>query len=51
LTISDTAGSHGFDRFRPFSYTNATFFLVCFDLSDPASLREVEEKWVPEIRW
>ncbi|KAI9354573.1 P-loop containing nucleoside triphosphate hydrolase protein [Zopfochytrium polystomum] len=50
-TLVDTSGSHSLDRLRPYSYEGATGFLVCFSVGDPASLQEVTEKWVPEIKY
>ncbi|KAJ3114538.1 GTP-binding protein Rho1 [Nowakowskiella sp. JEL0407] len=47
----DTAGAEAFDRLRPFSYTDAAEAIVCFSLNSPESLKEVEEKWVPEIKY
>ncbi|KAJ3056333.1 GTP-binding protein Rho1 [Rhizophlyctis rosea] len=49
--LCDTAGAVAFDRLRPFSYEGATSFLVCFAVDSHVSLREVEDKWVPEIRY
>ncbi|KAJ3154798.1 hypothetical protein HDU89_008038 [Geranomyces variabilis] len=51
LELADTAGSYEFDRLRPFSYDNADAFIIAFAVDDPLSLENVEEKWVPEVRY
>ncbi|KAJ3020796.1 hypothetical protein HKX48_000177 [Thoreauomyces humboldtii] len=51
LTLLDTAGSSGFDRLRPMSYAGITAFVVCFAVDERRSLRDVEERWVPELRY
>ena len=37
-------------RLRPLSYPNTTVFLVCFSIGHPRSFKNVQEKWVPEIK-
>ncbi|KAJ3167270.1 hypothetical protein HDU87_001698 [Geranomyces variabilis] len=51
LELADTAGSYEFDRLRPFSYDHADAFIIAFSVDDPLSLENVEEKWVPEVRY
>ncbi|KAJ3146685.1 Rho GTPase [Geranomyces michiganensis] len=51
LELADTAGSYEFDRLRPFSYDNADAFVIAFAVDDPLSLENVEEKWLPEVRY
>ena len=38
------------DTLRPHLYTSTTVFLVCFSIVDPRSFKNVQEKWVPEIK-
>ncbi|KAJ3271054.1 hypothetical protein HDU76_011088, partial [Blyttiomyces sp. JEL0837] len=42
--LTDTSGSKSLDRLRPYSYENATGFLICFAVDDPDSMLEVSEK-------
>ncbi|KAJ3274756.1 GTP-binding protein Rho1, partial [Borealophlyctis nickersoniae] len=51
LELWDTAGSEELDRLRPFSYDQADVYIVCFDVGEPRSLLNVEDKWVPEVRY
>ena len=46
----DTAGQEDYDRLRPLSYPQTDVFLVCFAVTSPSSFKNVEEKWIPEIR-
>eukprot|EP01130_Rhizamoeba_saxonica_P016412 TRINITY_DN7581_c0_g1_i1.p1 TRINITY_DN7581_c0_g1~~TRINITY_DN7581_c0_g1_i1.p1 ORF type:complete len:678 (+),score=138.23 TRINITY_DN7581_c0_g1_i1:112-2145(+) len=50
LGLWDTAGQEDYDRLRPLSYPQTDVFLICFDVSRPASLENVRAKWFPEIR-
>lgn len=50
LALWDTAGQEDFDRLRPLSYGNTDVFLLCFSVVQPVSLRNVLEKWVPELK-
>ncbi|GBB87931.1 hypothetical protein RclHR1_14420002 [Rhizophagus clarus] len=47
--LSDTAGQEDYDRLRPLSYLQTDVFLICFSVMSPNSLRNIEEKWYPEI--
>ncbi|XP_062517541.1 rho-related GTP-binding protein RhoA-B-like isoform X2 [Corticium candelabrum] len=49
LTLFDTAGHTAYDRLRPLSYPDCDVVLVCFDLSQPGGIKEVEAKWIPEL--
>lgn len=49
LNLWDTAGQEEYDRLRPLSYPQTDIFLVCFSISERSSLRNVVDKWYPEI--
>ncbi|XP_076442035.1 cdc42 homolog [Babylonia areolata] len=51
LWLCDTAGQEEFDRLRVMSYTDTQIFLLCFSVTDPASLHNVAEKWLPEVQF
>ncbi|KAI8917697.1 P-loop containing nucleoside triphosphate hydrolase protein, partial [Powellomyces hirtus] len=51
ISILDTAGAPAFDRLRPFSYPGIGIFVVCFAVDDRRSFRDVEDKWVPELKY
>jgi len=50
LGLWDTAGQEDYDRLRPLSYPQTDVFLICFSVISTASLQNVKNKWVPEIR-
>jgi len=50
LVFWDTAGDESYDRFRPWCYSDADVFLVCYSTVDPTSLTNVYQKWIKEIR-
>ena len=35
---------------RPLSYPNTSIFLLCFSVVSPASLENVHDKWIPELK-
>jgi len=49
LSLWDTAGQEDYARLRPLSYANTNVFLICFSLESRASLKNVKQKWVPEL--
>ncbi|QLQ79444.1 hypothetical protein HG537_0C00910 [Torulaspora globosa] len=49
LNLWDTAGQEEYDRLRPLSYPQTDIFLVCFSISERSSLKNVVDKWYPEI--
>ncbi|KAJ3185762.1 hypothetical protein HDU85_001121 [Gaertneriomyces sp. JEL0708] len=51
IELCDTSGDEALDRLRPFSYDEVDIFLICFSLDNRKSLENVEEKWVPEVRY
>ena len=50
LGLMDTAGQEDYDRIRPLSYPNTDIFLICFSISSKASLNNVKNKWLTEVR-
>ena len=50
LCLWDTAGQEAYDRLRPLSYPNTDIFLVCFSVDNPASLHNIELKWIHELK-
>jgi len=48
--LFDTAGQEDYDRLRPLSYPQTDVFLVCFAVDRPASLENVRQRWLPELR-
>ncbi|CAF2099647.1 unnamed protein product [Rotaria magnacalcarata] len=49
LTLFDTAGQEDFDRLRPLSYNDTNIVLICFNIDNQTSAKNVTEKWYPEI--
>ncbi|KAF7726960.1 Rho GTPase [Apophysomyces ossiformis] len=50
LSLWDTAGQEDFDRLRPLSYPDTDVILICFAIDTPASLLNVQDRWLPEVR-
>ncbi|XP_033732152.1 rho-related protein racA-like [Pecten maximus] len=50
VALWDTAGQEDYDRLRPLSYPQTDVFFLCFSVESRASLMNVTDKWVPEIR-
>ena len=50
LKLWDTAGQEGYDRLRPMAYTQTDVFLICYSIDSISSFKNVNLKWVPEIR-
>ena len=49
LSLWDTAGQEEFDRLRSLSYDDTHAIMLCFSVSSPDSLENVEGKWIQEI--
>ncbi|EDQ98345.1 uncharacterized protein LACBIDRAFT_169236, partial [Laccaria bicolor S238N-H82] len=49
LAVRCTAGQEDYDRLRPLAYPDAHVILICFDIANPVSLDNVEEKWIHEV--
>ncbi|UYV60477.1 RND3 [Cordylochernes scorpioides] len=43
-------GAEAYDNIRPLAYKDVKVFLVCFAVSEPATLESIINKWYPEIR-
>ncbi|KAL8589843.1 Rho GTPase [Nucella lapillus] len=50
LGLFDTAGQEEYSTLRTLSYPETSVFLTAFSVVMPASLKNLEHKWVPEIR-
>eukprot|EP01111_Echinosteliopsis_oligospora_P016600 TRINITY_DN6962_c0_g1_i4.p1 TRINITY_DN6962_c0_g1~~TRINITY_DN6962_c0_g1_i4.p1 ORF type:complete len:203 (-),score=58.12 TRINITY_DN6962_c0_g1_i4:104-712(-) len=50
LGLWDTAGQEDYDRLRPLSYLQTDAFLLCFSSVNPATMENVTQKWVPELK-
>ena len=50
LELWDTAGQEDYDALRPLSYPETDVFLICFSIAYRASLCNVEQKWLPELK-
>ena len=51
LKIYDTSGEEAGDGYelRKFVYPEADAVLICFDLTSPTSIDNVERRWIPEV--
>ena len=50
LCIYDTSGSEMDFQLRSLCYPECDAVLVCFDLTDPYSFKNVENVWIPELK-
>lgn len=39
-----------YDRLRPLSYAQTSVFLLIYSITDPKSLEQIQDKWVPEMK-
>ena len=44
LALWDTGGDESFDRIRPLAYPDSHVILICFNIANPDSLDNVQEK-------
>ncbi|KZT59396.1 hypothetical protein CALCODRAFT_493744 [Calocera cornea HHB12733] len=49
LDVCDTAHHDEFSRLRAMTYSDTNAVLICFGIDNPASLENVQEKWIPEV--
>ena len=49
LDLTDTAGKEDYDQLRLLSYPQTDVFLLCYSISNRASLGAIVTKWHPEI--
>lgn len=42
--LSDTSGNEGHDRLRALDYLDVDVYCICFDIGNPDSLDNIEEK-------
>lgn len=50
IDLNDTAGQEDFERLRPLAYPGTDAFIMLYDISNPISLLNIFEKWIPEVR-
>jgi len=50
LVLWDTPGDDDYDQMRPLSYPDTDVFLLCYSTVDPASLTNLWQKWLKEVR-
>ena len=45
----DTCAQEDYDRLRPLFYPNTNIFIICCDLARGYSVKNVKNKWIPEL--
>ena len=50
LALWETKGEEIYDRARPLAFPGTDVILMCFSIDNPDSLKNVTEKWTPEVR-
>jgi small GTP-binding protein len=50
LQLWDTAGQEDYKKIRLLSYPQTDIFVICFSLVSQASLENVQNMWIPEIK-
>ncbi|KAJ6255020.1 hypothetical protein M0813_11806 [Anaeramoeba flamelloides] len=50
LGLWNTAGQEDYDRLRPLSYPGTDVFVVCFSLVSKTSFKNINSKWIQEIK-
>lgn len=38
------------ERLRPLAYPGTSMFMLCFDVTNPASFKNIKDSWITEIR-
>lgn len=49
IAFWDSPGSPDYDRVRPLDYASTDVFVLCFSVDQSDSLRNLREKWLPEV--
>lgn len=50
LELWDTPGQEDYARLRALSYPDTDVILMCFSIDSPESLKNISEKWTPEVK-
>ena len=50
MSLFDTAGQEDYDNLRKLAYNDTDIYIICFSVVNEDSFRNVETRWVPEIR-
>ena len=50
LLLFDTAGQEDYETLRKIAYVDTDIILLCFNVTDTVSFKNIEIKWAPEIR-
>ncbi|QLL33775.1 hypothetical protein HG536_0F01000 [Torulaspora globosa] len=50
LALWDTGGQEEYNRLRPLSYSEVDILMVCYSVGSKASLQNVEDLWMPEVK-
>ena len=50
LSLWDTTGMDHYETLRLVAYPVSNIVLICFDISRPSSLDNVQDKWISEVR-
>ncbi|CDH50640.1 rho1p [Lichtheimia corymbifera JMRC:FSU:9682] len=51
LELWDTAGQELYDRLRMLAYPDSDVIIIAYDISDPETLANIPEKWLPEVQY
>ena len=51
LGLWDTGGGEDYGRLRPLSYPQTDVFILCFCVEREYALRNITEKWYPELKF
>ena len=50
LELWDTAGLEDYDTLRPLSYHDTDVFVLCFSVDSVSSVKNIESRWMPELK-
>ena len=51
FAVWSTTGQEDYDKLRLISYPDTDVILLCFSIDSPDSLRNILERWVPEVKY